>query len=91
MKRKAPAPTKTQGAGEQQSHLAEASIVPRTSAVTVMTEKGFSTLQAAFALRGHAFHRQDGGGFLAMRWGLVRELADAHEARRFLEQIGGSL
>lgn len=53
-------------------------------------EKEFRTLQAAFALRGHTLHRAaDKPGFYAARWGLVRELATADDARHFLAQIGG--
>lgn len=56
----------------------------------VEDEKEFSTLQPAFALRGHTLHRAaDKPGVYAARWGLVRELVTADDARRFLEQIGG--
>ena len=69
-------------------------MVALTAAPVVMTEKEFATLQAAFALRGHTLHRHGGadasGGLYAVRWGLVRELPTADDARRFLAQIGGA-
>lgn len=55
--------------------------------------KAFSTLQAAFALRGHQLHRSigpDGAqAFWAERWGLARYLPSLHDAALFLAQIGG--
>ncbi len=57
-------------------------------------EKEFATLQAQFALTGHALHRsRDATGieaYLADRWGLVRYLPSLDDARRFLAQIGGA-
>ncbi len=56
-------------------------------------QKDFATLQAQFALTGHALHRRspaDGPvSYLADRWGLVRCLPSLDDARRFLVQIGG--
>jgi hypothetical protein len=58
-------------------------------------DKAFSSLRAAFALRGHALHRTDSADgavtYWAERWGLVRFLPTIDTARRFLEQIGGRL
>ncbi|MFC7462821.1 hypothetical protein [Hydrogenophaga defluvii] len=58
-------------------------------------DKAFSTLRAAYALKGHTLHRTDPADgpvtFLAERWGLVRHLPTIDAARRFLEQIGGRL
>lgn len=58
-------------------------------------DKAFSTLRAAFALRGHNLHRNDPvdgpASFWAERWGLVRYLPTIDAARQFLEQIGGRL
>lgn len=58
-------------------------------------DKAFSTLRAAFALKGHTLHRThpaDGPvTYWAERWGLVRYLPTIDTARRFLEQIGGRL
>lgn len=57
-------------------------------------EKRFHTLEARFALCGHALHRThhtDGStSFYAERWGMVRYLADLADARRVLAQIGGA-
>jgi hypothetical protein len=59
------------------------------------TEKVFSTLRAAFAMKGHALHRTDPADgpvtYWAERWGLVRHLPSIDTARQFLEQIGGRL
>lgn len=59
------------------------------------TEKVFSTLRAAFAMRGHALQRTDPADgpvmYWAERWGLVRHLPSIDTARQFLEQIGGRL
>ena len=58
-------------------------------------DKAFSSLRAAFALKGHALHRTDPADgavtYWAERWGLVRYLPTIDTARRFLEQIGGRL
>lgn len=58
-------------------------------------DKAFSTLRAAFAMKGHGLHRTnptDGPvTYWAERWGLVRHLPTIDAARRFLEQIGGRL
>lgn len=58
-------------------------------------DKAFSTLRAAYALKGQALHRTDPADgpvtFWAERWGLVRHLPTIDAARRFLEQIGGRL
>lgn len=56
-------------------------------------EKLFATLQAEFAIRGHALHRTnpaDGSvSYYAERWGLVRYLHSLDDVGRFLVQIGG--
>ncbi len=58
-------------------------------------DKAYSTLRAAFALKGHALHRTNPADgpvtFWAERWGLVRYLPTIDTVRRFLEQIGGRL
>lgn len=81
------------GDGNPTAGHTDAAIVAPTAAPVVMTGKEFATLQAAFALRGHALHRHSGAdgatGLYAVRWGLVRDLATADDARRFLAQIGG--
>ena len=57
--------------------------------------KAFSTLRAAFAMKGHTLHRTDPAdgpvSYWAERWGHVRHLPTIDAARRFLEQIGGRL
>jgi predicted nucleotidyltransferase len=62
---------------------------------TTCSDKAFSTLRAAFALRGHTLHRTDPADgpvtYWAERWGLVRYLPTIDTARQFLEQIGGRL
>lgn len=58
-------------------------------------DKAFSTLRAAFALKGHALHCTDPAdgevSYWAERWGLVRCLPTLHDAALFLAQIGGRL
>lgn len=58
-------------------------------------DKAFSTLQAAYALRGHTLHRVDPADgpvtYWAERWGLVRYLPTLHDAALHLAQIGGRL
>jgi hypothetical protein len=60
-----------------------------------LDDKEFATLQAAFALRGHILYRHSGAkgaaGLYAVRWGLIRDLPTAEDARRFLAQVGGKL
>jgi hypothetical protein len=57
--------------------------------------KRFATLQAEFALKGHALHQSgpgDGPGpvtFLAERWGMVRHLPTLDDAAMFLIQVSG--
>lgn len=57
-------------------------------------DKPFRTLQAAFALKGHALCRTDPKDgpviFYARRWGMVRALRDLDDAAAFLQQIGGA-
>lgn len=59
------------------------------------SDKAFSTLRAAYALKGHALHRTDPADgkvtYWAERWGLVRCLPTLHDAAQFLAQIGGRL
>lgn len=54
-------------------------------------DKEFATLAARYALAGHSLVRGSDGSasYYAMRWGLIKPLADLDEARRFLVQIGG--
>lgn len=58
-------------------------------------DKAFSTLRAAFAMKGHTLHRTDPAdgpvSYWAERWGLVRHLPTLHDAALFLAQIGGRL
>ena len=58
-------------------------------------DKAFSTLRAAFAMKGQTLHRTNPADgpvtYWAERWGLVRHLPTIDAARRFLEQIGGRL
>lgn len=58
-------------------------------------DKAFSTLQAAYALRGHTLHRTDPAdgpvAYWAERWGLVRYLPTLHDVALYLAQIGGRL
>lgn len=65
------------------------------SPITTTESKAFATLQARFALRGHALHRvaspSGTQAFWAERWGLVRYLPSLHDAALFLAQIGGRI
>lgn len=76
-------------------------LTPQTAQVNTHNEltaekKRFTTLQAKFALQGHALHKSgpdDGPGpvsYMAERWGLVRYLPTLDDADRFLAQIGGA-
>ena len=62
---------------------------------TERNDKAFSTLRAAFAMKGHTLHRTDPAdgpvSYWAERWGLVRHLPTLHDAALFLAQIGGRL
>jgi len=62
---------------------------------TQQTDKAYSTLRAALALRGHALHRLDSADgestYWVERWGLVRYLPTLHDVAQFLAQIGGRL
>lgn len=55
--------------------------------------KAFSTLRAAYALKGHILHRTEPADgevmYWAERWGLVRYLPTLHDLTLFLVQIGG--
>jgi hypothetical protein len=51
--------------------------------------KAFATLAAEFALAGHALMRNERGSLYAMRWGMLKPLANLGEAAKFLRQIGG--
>lgn len=56
--------------------------------------KAFATLQAEFALLGHALRRvcpdDRPGWFMVTRWGVVRDLPTLEDVRHFLHQIGGA-
>lgn len=56
-------------------------------------EKQFTSLQAQFAIQGHALHRTNPADgtviYYAERWGMVRYLHNLEDVRRFLVQIGG--
>ena len=56
--------------------------------------KRFATLQAKFALKGHAFHqssRNDGTvDYMAERWGMARYLLTLSDAEKFLIPVGGA-
>ena len=52
----------------------------------------FALLAARFAALGHTLHQAPtGADFMVTRWGHNRYLANIHEARRFLVQIGCKL
>ena len=59
------------------------------NAITAVTtedalRKAIATAQAEYALHGYQLHPLDDGRFLAMRWGLVRELRTLAEAVQWL-------
>jgi predicted nucleotidyltransferase len=58
-------------------------------------DKAFSTLRAAYAMRGHTLHRSHPGdgavAYYATKWGMVKHLPDLDAAREFLRQIGGAV
>lgn len=81
------------GAAGVQDKLQPSAAFCQPHEVTTRPDREFRVLQAAFAVRGVTLHQQpedDGGGFLACRWGLFRHLPTIEEARRFLAQIGGA-
>ena len=53
--------------------------------------KRFSTLQAEYALAGHALMRNEAGdqqsSYLATRWGHAKPLRDLEEAAEFLARL----
>lgn len=69
------------------------SVIIGAAEKTGNTDKVFSSLRAAYALKGHALHRTDPSDgtvtYWAERWGLVRYLPTLHDAALFLVQIGG--
>ncbi|MCE1194226.1 MAG: hypothetical protein LWW96_18940 [Acidovorax sp.] len=79
------------------AHPAEAKVSAIQNGVdspTITAEsKAFATLQARFALCGHALHRVNNPNgtqtFWAERWGLVRYLPSLQDATLFLARIGG--
>ena len=82
------------GDGNPTAGHTDAAIVAPTGPSVFLSDKEFATLQAQFAIHGHTLHRDGGdgaGGLYVERWGLVRALATADDARRFLAQIGGPL
>ena len=56
--------------------------------------KRFATLQAKFAMRGHALNATSSPSgrttYYAEKWGLVRWLEDLDAAEAFLIQVGGA-
>lgn len=58
---------------------------------TVDERKQFATLQAQFALCGHALARVAAPvgqqSYVATRWGMARHLPDLEAVRQFLEKI----
>ncbi|MFD1895089.1 hypothetical protein ACFSCU_17900 [Ottowia beijingensis] len=90
------APMKTPGgqAGRGENKQ-QCSIEPRQSAmVDTATRKALATLQAEFALTGHAMTwcADDDGliTILVSRWVFAREFDSIEQARAFLRQIGGA-
>ncbi|MEO6320113.1 MAG: hypothetical protein ABIR56_05585 [Polaromonas sp.] len=76
-------------------HLLEAAQKAIEQMEIVSEAERFATLQAQFALHGHALHKSgpgDGPGpisYLAERWGLARYLPTLEDADKFLLQVGG--
>lgn len=58
--------------------------------IAVGESKEFSSIRAAFALRGYALHCLADGTYLICRWNYCRPLPDLLAARRMLRQIGGA-
>lgn len=60
----------------------------------VRSEKSFATLQAMYAIAGHALYKtaNESGKvvYLVSRWGHIRELITMQEVEQFLAQIGGA-
>ena len=64
-------------------------------ASAAINDKTFTTLQAKFALLGHALTRSDRAAdgrctFVVERWGQTRYFTHSHDLAAFLTQIGGS-
>lgn len=51
-------------------------------------EKRFESLRALLAMRGHELYATAGGGFIARRWGLCRDLCDLAAVEEFARQVG---
>ncbi len=91
------APQKSEGPAATGRIADESTDTPIIGAAekTGNTDKVFSSLRAAYALKGHSLHRTDPSDgavtYWAERWGLVRYLPTIDTVRQFLEQIGGRL
>lgn len=89
------APPKEKSLGLPPEAFQQTEITTPSIGADLSADKPFKTLQAAFALRGHALTRSDARDgpvtYFSSRWGMSRELADLDAARAFLAQIGGAL
>lgn len=67
----------------------------QSAMVDTATRKALATLQAEFALTGHAmaWHADDAGAItiLVSRWVFTREFDSIEQARAFLRQVGGAV
>ncbi len=53
--------------------------------------KRIASLQAALALRGFELRPRHGGGWLIVRWNLVRDAGDLQAVEAFARQVGAPL
>lgn len=63
------------------------------SPTTTAENKTFATLQAQFALKGHALIKADPtmqAAYYVTAWGYIKPLADLDAAAQFFQQIGGA-
>ena len=58
-----------------------------------LSEKEFRSLQARYALAGHALKRSESGdgqvSYFSTRWGMTKELANRNEVEGFIDRLTG--
>lgn len=90
------APMKTPGgwAGRVETKRECSGEQSQCAMVDTAMRKTLATLQAEFALTGHAmaWHADDAGTItiLVSRWVFTREFGSIEQAREFLRQVGGA-
>lgn len=77
------------GAGQSAEETSDVAIIALAEKTGNPSDKEFATVQAQFALKGHALVRVV-DSYAAHKWGLVRYLPTWADVLDFRDQIGGS-